>query len=503
MSDPESGKPVVSQGDLGTAAVRGAGNMLTGQVLRFVLQIVSVAVLSRLLSPRDYGLLAMVMVVIGFAEVFRDFGLSAAAVQAPVLHRSQRDALFLLNAAIGIGFALVLLLGAPLVTAWFGEQDLAAMSRALAVVFVLNGLTAQYRADLTRSMRFVALTASDIVGQAGGLAVGVVLALLGTGYWALVGQQVAAGLITLLIVGVQCRWLPRWPPRGTQIRSLLNYGGGLSASQFVGYFVSNIDNIIIGTVLGTHGLGLYSRAYQLIMRVVGQVRGPSTSVAVPVLARLADDPDRGGDYIVRGQAALGYTLIAGLGFVAAASTPIVNILLGAGWGEVAPVMAWLAIAAAFDTSAYVGYWVYLARALTSQLFWYNLVSLAIRATCVWVGSQWGIVGVAIGMAIATGVCWPISLGWLARLTPMPLRRLYAGALRILLATTLVGGGTFAAVWSLRGSSDLLALAGALAGAVLGYGLAMLVIPSARREVKALLAAARRAYPRRVRGRVKG
>lgn len=496
MSAADDELPVETPRDLGRAAVRGAGSMLTGQVLRLVLQLVAVAVLSRLLSPRDYGLLAMVMVVIGFGEVFRDFGLSAAAIQAPTLQRSQRDALFWLNTAIGLGFALVLILAAPLIALWFREPDLVVMSQALSSVFLLNGLTAQYRADLNRSMRFGALISSDVAGQAGGLAAGIILALLGTGFWALVGQQVAAGLVTLVVVLVQCRWLPGRPRRGAELRGLVRYGAGLSASQLVGYFNSNVDNIVIGTQLGAVSLGLYNRGYQLLMRAVNQVRGPSTSVAVPVLTRLANDPEKSDDFLVRGQAALGYTLVAGLAFVAAAAAPIVNIVLGPGWEQVAPVLSWLAVAAAFQTTSYTGYWIYLVRGLTGRLFWYSLVSLAVKVLCVLVGSKWGINGVAAGFAIATALSWPISIGWISRITRIPTRRLYAGAGWILATAGLVAAGTVGTLWLARGLPDL-ALAGiGLAGGLAGYGVALLAAPPVRREVQSLLVAARRSLPGR-------
>lgn len=483
-------------GDLGRVAVRGAGSMLTGQVLRLGLQLATVAVLSRLLTPRDYGLLAMVMVVIGFGEVFRDFGLSAAAIQAPTLLRSQRDALFWLNSAIGLGFGLVLFLAAPLVAAWFGEPDLIVMSQALSVVFLLNGLTAQYRADLNRSMRFRALVSSDIAGQAAGLAAGVTLALLGAGFWALVGQQVVAGLATFVITVAQCRWLPGRPRRGADIRHLLRYGGGLSASQFVGYLNSNIDNIVIGTQLGSVDLGLYSRGYQLLMRAVNQVRGPSTSVAVPVLTRLAGEPEKSDGFLVRGQAALGYTLVAGLAFVAAAASPIVNIVLGPGWEQVAPVVSWLAVAAAFQTISYIGYWIYLVRGLTGRLFWYSLVSLVVKVGCVLAGSAWGIVGVSVGFAVATALSWPISIAWISRITRIPTRRLYTGAGRIVLVALLIAAGTTGVIWLARGLPDLALAALGLAGGLAGYGLALLLIPPVRRDVAALIATAKRSLPGR-------
>lgn len=477
---------------LGRTAIRGAGSMVGGQILRMVLQVLSVAVLSRLLSPRDYGLLAMVMVVIAFGEVFRDFGLSQAAVRAPQLSRSQRDALFFANTGIGAGFAIVLFLGAPLVAGWFGQPELLPMSQWLAVVFLLNGLMAQYRADLTRSMRFRQLVSSDIGGQLLGLLAAVALALGGTGYWALVGQQLTVGVAGLLIVAFQCGWLPRWPERGTKIGGMVRFGLGLVASQVVGYLSSNMDNIVIGTQLGPVSLGNYNRAYQLLTRSVNQLRGPSTSVAVPVLARLESDPGKADDFIVKGQAALGYTLMAGLGFVAAGADPIVRVVLGQGWEQVTPILTWLAIAAMFETTSYFCYWVYLVRGLTGKFFWYSLLAMVIKVTCVVVGSRAGTVGVAIGISVAGAISWPLSVAWLARLTRIPTRRIYISAAWVMVLVAVVAAGTAGVLAALPGQPAWLRLIGGMGGATLGYLLTLVVVPPVRAGCFELFGSVKRA-----------
>ena len=119
--------------NLGTAAVRGAGSVMGGQVLRMLLQIGSVAVLTRLLDPKDYGLFTAGMLLVGFGEVFRDFGLSTAAIQAKTLSNAQRDTLFWLNTALGAAFGVAMLGAAPLVAWWFGHPELFGITAWLGV----------------------------------------------------------------------------------------------------------------------------------------------------------------------------------------------------------------------------------------------------------------------------------------------------------------------------------------------------------------------------------
>ena len=180
MSEP----PVGSEG-LGRRAVRGAAVTTAGQGLRLAIQLASVVIMARLLSPADVGLFAMVMSIAGIAEVFRDFGLSQAAVQAPVLTKEQRDNLFWINAAIGAALAVAVFLSSWGIAALYGREELAPLAQLAALTFLFSGLATQFRASLNRALRFTALATTDVIAAVVGLGAGIVVALTGAGPWAL------------------------------------------------------------------------------------------------------------------------------------------------------------------------------------------------------------------------------------------------------------------------------------------------------------------------------
>src|SRR5690606_38414398 len=120
----------------------------------------------------------------------------------------------------------------------------------------------------------------------------------------------------------------------------------------------------------------------------------------------------------------------------------------------------------FQTLSFVGYWVYVSRGLTGELFRYSLVSAAIRITCIVVGSSWGVLGIAAGYALAPALSWPISLWWLSRHSPVPTRRLYSGALRILCVTLVVALTAWAATLLLQPLPGVAQLGGAALGGAL-------------------------------------
>lgn len=487
-------------GSLAPMAARGAVVTIVGQGLRIVLQLASIVVLARLLSPRDFGLVAGVLALVGIAEVLRDFGLSTAAIQARDLTATQRDALLWANTAIGAALALAVLLGSGGIAAVYDEPLLEPIAQVLGVSFLLNGLAAQYRVDLTRRLRFFRLVQVDVGAQAVGLAVGVSMALGGAGYWALVGQQLAQAAAALVLAVLVCRWLPGPPRRGAGVRSFLRFGGSVMLSQVLSYASKNVDNLLIGSRIGLNELGVYSRAYTLIMTPLGQLRAPSTTVALPVLARLQDDQARYDSYLRRGQAALGYTLVAGLAVAAGAAEPLVALALGDQWGRAVPLVTLLALAGAMETLPYVGYWVYLSRGLTGPLLRFTVLSTALKVGCIVIGSSFGTVGVAAGFLVGSALNWPLSLWRVSRVTPVALADLLWGASRMLLLALLALGASYLASEALDGSAAAWRLVAAVAAGLTSYALAAACSRLIRRDLRELLevvsALRKRQAPRR-------
>jgi O-antigen/teichoic acid export membrane protein len=492
--DPEAINPELVDGaptGLGGRAARGAAITMIGQGARIVLQLASVVVLARLLTPVDYGLLALVLVVVGIGEIFRDFGLSTAAVQAKHLSRGQQDALFWTNTGLGVTLTvLVFLLAGPIADAW-NRPPLFHMLQVLSLTFTINGLSTQYRAHLNRQLSFGWLSISDVGGQAGGLVVGIVCASLGAGYWSLVAQQLAQVFVVLVLLAIGSRWLPHWPRGDRDIRSLVKMGAHFGATQGLYYVMNNLDTVTIGIRFSPTALGVYNRGFQAISTPLNQLRAPATTVAVPVLSRLHDDPKRAGQYLVRGQLALGYTLVAGLAIAAGAARPVVAVLLGSRWTEAVPIVAFLAIAGCMSTLSFVGLWVYLARGMARQLMQYTAVSLVLQLICIVGGSQWGVNGVAAGYAVAAALEWPLSLWWLSRRTEIPLGELTAGATRITVCGTLAGLAAFGISEVGSGWTSILqALVALLAGAAV-YGVLALVSTRVRADLVIVAHLARR------------
>ncbi|QCV96892.1 lipopolysaccharide biosynthesis protein [Acidipropionibacterium acidipropionici] len=457
---------------------------LGAQGVKILLQLLSVVTLSRLLTPHDYGLMAVVLVIIGVGEIFRDFGLTSASVQASELSSGQRDNLFWINTGIGVVLAIVMFVLAWPVQAFMHSPELVPIVRVLSVTFVLNGLTTQYRAQLMRALRFRAMAVIDIVAVTVALGSAIVAALLGAGYWALVLQQIVSCLALLLGAVATGRWLPHRYSRQYEIRSFVRFGWNLVGANLLSYGGKQVDTLIVAGRFGTTPLGLYNRSYQLIMTTFSQIRSPLSNVAIPVMSRVQRDEERFNTYVVAGQIALGYGLGIPIALVAGLADPVVQIMLGSQWTQAAPYMRFFCGATLMSTLAFVGYWVYVSRGLGSQLFRYSLVELAIRVVCIVVGSFFGMLGVAAGVFVEPLLSWSLSIYWLSRITPIPVKALWLGGFRILGLTGVVTAVSWLTASSIHAGAWLTLLTGIGVGAVAVA--AFLIVPVYRRDARELV-----------------
>ncbi|WP_166805965.1 oligosaccharide flippase family protein [Cryobacterium sp. TMT1-3] len=482
---PETPVKPASTAGLGRTAGRGASTTLVGQLIRIGVQLGGIVVLGRLLDPSDYGLVASVAAIIGVGEVLRNFGLSSAAIQVRDLSRHQKDNLFWINSLIGLALMLLAVLCSPLIATLYGDERLVLLTQVLAGTFLLNGLATQFRADLNRNFHFKALAGSEIGAQVGGLTVGVVMALNGFGYWALAGQQISQGILTLLILVSITRWFPGWYHRRAPMRHLMMFGSNLAGTQLLGYASRNTDSIVIGATLGAGPLGLYNRAFQLLLLPLNQINGPSTRVALPVLARLQDDPPKYDRFILLGQTIMLHAVTIVLAFSCAQALPIISIALGSNWLGSAPIFQILAIAGFFEAAAYATYWVFLSKGVTKQNLYFALCTRPLLVAFVLLGSFWGVYGVAAGYSLGVALIWPIGLWWISRVTNAPTRAMFLAGVRAILGYGFATGVSWAAVQWIPIELPFARIALGGVALLAAIGVVMLIWPIFRRDVRSI------------------
>lgn len=385
-------------------AARGAVTTLGGQLLKYLIQLLALVFLARLLTPEDYGLVAMVTAVVGIAMVIGDFGLGLSAVQAKELTSPQRDNLFWVNGLVGVLTGLAIFSLGPSLAVFYDEPKLQAITAVLSVTFVLNGLASQFRAELVRGLKFVPLATVDLTAQIVSFALAIVGAVMGVGYWALVLQQVTFAAVTLGGLVVASGWFPGRPRRNAKMGSLYSFGASTFATQVINYVSSNVDSIALGRFLGSAEVGIYNRAFQIFSLPLQQLAAPLTRVALPVLSRITDEAQFK-RYVHRMQLVLSYCLVGLLAFVASTSAPLLTVVLGSQWVAGAPILEVLCLGGAFQALGYIYYWMFLARAKMSILLCCEAVGRGAMICLIFIAAPNGAVWVAAAVACGLFITW--------------------------------------------------------------------------------------------------
>ena len=387
-------------GDLAARAVRGGAVSFGGQGVQFAFSIAATFVLARLLTPSDFGLVAMVAVIVAFGNLLREAGLSAAVVQARTITRDQCSALFRVNLLTSVVLGVVVSACGPAIAHFYGHPELTWITVGLALPLILDGLATQHIALLRRNMKFTALMIGQVGFQASYFVGAVATAALGFGYWSLVFGNGLGVVVTVTLAFSFCHWLPSWPAKGTKVGALLRFGSHVLGSNIVNYFSGNTDNILVGRFLGAVPLGLYSRAFNFFALPLTQIREPIHRVGLPALRHLIDEPERFRRYFLRITSVVA-TIAFPLALVCIiAANFIVRVLLGPQWLGAVPVFRILGAVMLINPVATTIGLVQLSTGRSRRYLNLNTVAAALFVASFVAGLHWGIVGVAASYAVA-------------------------------------------------------------------------------------------------------
>ena len=377
---------------------------------------------------------------------------------------------------------------APLIANFYDDQRLVLVAMVLSSTFLLNGIVTQFRADLNRKMNFRRLTIAEVSAQALALGLGIYLASIGWGYWALVTQQVSQLVLLLTILIIVTPWFPHfWHPKES-IRPFLSFGANIVGAQLLNYASRNTDSVVLGATLGAGPVGLYNRAFQLMLLPLNQLNGPSTRVALPVLSRLDGNKPRYDAFILLGQTVMLHLVSGVFALLGAQAYAIIYIALGKSWLESVPVFQILLIAGFFQTAGYAANWVYLSKGLTGANLRFSLIARPIMIVIIVIGGFWGLYGVAGAYAFASALIWPFSLWWVARSSDAPARGLFFNGMRTISAYGFATLVSFLATAFLPDDQLVLRIVVGFVALLGALGLLALLWPAFRRDLKAIAGA---------------
>jgi PST family polysaccharide transporter len=434
------------QEDLEERSLRGGLVQSIAQTTKTVVQLVSTLVLARLLTPEDFGLLGMVISVTAFLEMFKDMGLSMATVQKDEITHEQVSSLLWVNVGVS-ALLMVIAAGLAPVLAWFYQEPrLVEVTLVFAATFLLGGLSIQHEAILRRQMRFRALALINVTAIVCGIGVAIWMAWADFGYWALVAEKVITSAGMAVGVWWMCGWRPSRPAWSDGLGELLAFGGNLTGHSILNYFARNLDDILIGRYYGARAIGLFRKAHEILRLPIKQINSPVSTVAVPLLSRLTDQPERyRRTYLRILEKLLMVTMPLGAAMIAA-SDWLVFLILGDQWLDVVPIFIALGLGIFTRPLANTTGWLFISQDRTDEMFRWSIVGSILSILSFLAGLPFGVLYVAAFYSVSgVFIRRPILLWWVGRDGPVRMKDFYL----TLLPQAIAASGVIAALTWLR------------------------------------------------------
>lgn len=387
-------------GALRRLAVRGAGATVVSQGVSLAVQLIATVVLARILTPADFGVVTMVLT---FSLLVMNFGLNGfteAVLQRDKIDEALISNLFWINVGAGLLLTLGFAAAGSLLAQFYHDRLVARVAAGISPTIFLTSLSVQHLALLKRAMRFSVVSLNDVLARAASVAVSVLLALAGWGYWALVAGNIAAPLSTSIGAWLLCRWKPGLPRRAEGTGSMVRFAMHVYGRFSFNYFSRNTDNALVGWRFDAQSLGFYKKAYDLFALPMGLLVSNLTSVAVTALSRLNGDPALYRRYFFRALAVVAFVAMGLAGDLTLVGKYVIRVLLGPGWEPAGRIFAFfgpgIGVMLLYGTTG----WIHLSIGRPDRWFRWGFIEFAATVLLFVVGLHWGPAGVAMAWTVS-------------------------------------------------------------------------------------------------------
>ncbi len=381
-------------------AMRGAGATIFANMLSFVVHIFSTVILARLLTPSDFGLIAMVTTFSLLLQNFGVNGFTEAIIQKEDLNHNMTSTLFWTNAAISSSLMLILILFAPVIAWFYHEPQLYKVTVGIAFSIISAGMTVIHMSILRRNMQFYITSIISVIAMIISLLTAIVMAWMGMGYWALIANIILQPLITAICAWAFCGWRPGKPGKLKDITPILKFAMHTYGNFTLNYFSRNIDKLLIGWRYDAQSLGYYKKAYDLFALPVNQLIHPISNVALATLSRLTDDPVKYRHYYLSAVSIIAFIGMPLSAMMTLTGYDIILLVLGSQWTKAGVVFCYfgasIGVLLIYGTQS----WLHLSLGRPDRWFRWSVLE-CIPITCFFIaGLQFGIHGVAIAYSMA-------------------------------------------------------------------------------------------------------
>ncbi|ARM84050.1 lipopolysaccharide biosynthesis protein [Marinobacter salarius] len=382
-----------------------AGGKATSQLISIGFGIA----LARMLTPDDFGLIAMMMVFTGFAGLLMDVGLGSALVQKENVTELHYNTVFWTNLGLGAALTVLIVLISPLIAGFYDREELTAVGYILSFQFILGALALVPRQRLVKRLNFSVVTIADLLGMIVAGVAAIIMVKLGFGYWALAWQFVILRLVATVYIWAFARWVPAFTFSKYALGELFGFSFYVFATQMIRYATQQADKLLAGRFLGGNAVGLLDKAQSMMLFPLSNVSHVVGSVMFPALSMIQNDKLHVRSIYMRCTQAIALLTFPMMAGMFAVAENFVFGVLGEQWGDLVVILRILCVAGIAISIVTVTGSVYLSQGMAKLQFKVNLLTRPIALIGVVAGLRWGVEGVAVGATAATLINTLITL----------------------------------------------------------------------------------------------
>jgi O-antigen/teichoic acid export membrane protein len=399
-------RPSEAEGELRRLSVRSAGVTVFSQGVVFAIQMIATIVLARLLAPADFGVVTMVTTFSLLLMSFGQNGYTEAVIQRSEIDQFLASNLFWINLGVGFVLAAGFAAAGSLMARFYHDPRVTHVAVGISLTIFICGTSVVHLALLKRALRFSVTSANDILSGVISVAVTILLAWAGKGYWALVAGAVTRVLIQSIGAWYLCRWIPSFPRRATGTASVVRFALNVYGRFTLNYSARNTDNLLVGWRFGSSSLGFYKKAYDLFCLPANQLLTPVLEVALSALSRLERESEQYRRYFLNGLSILAFVGMGVGGGLTLAGQDLIRFLLGPGWEVSGRIFTFfgpgIGIMLLYNTSGLI----HLSSGRADRWLRWVVVEFTVTFLLFLVGLHWGPIGIA---AAWTASFWILTL----------------------------------------------------------------------------------------------
>ena len=391
----------VSTVGLKAKAVKAAGINVTVQSIGFLFQTVGVIVLARLLTPRDFGLVAMVTAFSLWLGSFGVNGFTEFIIQKQEIGDKEITSIFRLHLVVATLLAVGFTFFGLFLVDFYTEPALIGIAAAMASTFILQALSTSHFAILKREMRFAPIAIAELVGVILSIFLAIGAALAGMGFWAVVIRQLTRPSVMTLAAWVLCPWRPKGAWNLSVALPGLKYAIQVYFNITLGFVMRGLDKVLLGKFHGAELLGSYDRAYYIFSMPVDQLLTPLHGVALATLSRVKQDKERLSAYYGKAVATVAFPGTLASLLLTISAKDLVLVLLGPNWIDTGMVVMAFGPGIAAELVYGTHSWLHLSLGTPNRWFKWHVLATVITVVAFLIAAPFGAVAMAIAFSLRT------------------------------------------------------------------------------------------------------